>query len=462
MPARRTGTPKPDPPQPLFPKLQPRRNGPSREHVAAHQRARLRGAVIEAAGASGFAATSVAELIALAGVSRPTFYEHFDSKEACFLASYERILADSAERIMAAYQREPDVLAALRGAYQAFVTELIENPQAARVVLVDMLALGSVAFERAERIRLGFEGALVDDPDLLGGFTLTPTVLTAVLSGVWQVARRRLLEDRLQELRGIGDELLLWIATYNSLAVERLRTQTLVIRDPPIRPSTQSTPTRGPSTPPRPASRDEPDPHKRMLRTAAELAARDGYHGLTAAQIIDEAHVLDETFFGSYENTEQCFIAALELRAAEVLATALRAMQGARDWADAVQLGIAALLEQMAGEPALASLAFIEVFTVGSAGVQLREALLQRIEALGARHAPGDQAPSGVVTEAIVGAVWGLIYDRVVRGEAHRLGELTEHASYIALAPVLGAEEAVERILAGPERGDTRESVAGG
>jgi AcrR family transcriptional regulator len=462
MPARRTGTPKPDPPKALFPKLQPRRNGPSREHVAAHQRARLRGAVIEAAGANGFAATSVAELIALAGVSRPTFYEHFDSKEACFLASYERILADTAERIMAAYQREPDGLGALRGAYQAFVTELIENPQAARVVLVDMLSLGSVAVERAERIRLSFEAALVDNPDLLGGFTITPTVLTAILAGVWQVARRRLLEDRLEELRDIGDQLLLWIATYNSPAVECLRTQ-----GPPVvdgdRPSTQGPlidsdpPT---PTPPRPPSRDEPDPHKRMLRTAAELAARDGYHGLTAAQIIDEAHVPDETFFGSYENTEQCFIAALELRAAEVLATALRAMQDARDWADAIQLGIAALLEQIAGEPALASLAFIEVFTVGSAGVQLREALLQRIEALGARHAPGQRAPSGVVTEAIVGAVWGLIYDRVVRGEAHRLGELTEHASYIALAPVLGAEEAVERILAGPERGDTRERVA--
>jgi AcrR family transcriptional regulator len=439
MPARRAGAPKQDPPKALFPKLQPRRNGPSREHVAAHQRARLRGAVIEAAGANGFAATSVAELIALAGVSRPTFYEHFDSKEACFLASYERILADCAERIMAAYQREPDVLAALRGAYQAFVTELIENPKAARVVLVDMLSLGSVAVERAERIRLSFEAALVDNPDLLGGFTITPTVLTAILAGVWQVARRRLLEDRLEELRDIGDQLLLWIATYNSPAVERLHTQ-----GPPVvdgdRPSTQG-----------PLIDDEPDPHKRMLRTAAELAARDGYHGLTAAQIIDEAHVPDETFFGSYENTEQCFIAALELRAAEVLATALRAMQDARDWADAIQLGIAALLEQIAGEPALASLAFIEVFTVGSAGVQLREALLQRIEALGARHAPGQRAPSGVVTEAIVGAVWGLIYDRVVRGEAHRLGELTEHASYIALAPVLGAEEAVERILAGPE-----------
>jgi AcrR family transcriptional regulator len=117
MPAKRVRKPKPDPPQPLFPQIQPRRNGLEREHVAAHQRARLRGAVIEAVNAKGYAATSVAELIALAGVSRRTFYQHFDSKEACFLASFERILADSAERITTAYQREPDTLSALSGAY---------------------------------------------------------------------------------------------------------------------------------------------------------------------------------------------------------------------------------------------------------------------------------------------------------------------------------------------------------
>jgi AcrR family transcriptional regulator len=431
MSAGRARAPKPEQPRALFPQLQPKRNGLDPEHVAAHQRARLRGAVIEAVNAKGFAATSVAELIALAGVSRTTFYKHFDSKEACFLASFERILADSAERITTAYQREPDVLSALRAAYQAFVTELIENPRAARVVLVDILALGSTALQRAEHIRLSFEGSLVENPDLLGGFTLTPTVLTAILSGVWQVARRRLVDDRLEELRGVGDELLLWTATYNSPAAERLDARAPIFTE----------------APPRTPSREEPDPHKRMLRTAAEIAAKDGYQQLTPARIIDEAHIPDETFFGTFENTEQCFIAALELRAAEVLATALRAMQSAEDWAGAVQLGIGALLAQIASEPTLAPLAFIEIFTVGPAGVELREAILKRIEALFVRHAPEGRRPSGVVTEAIVGAVWGLIYDRVVRGEAQRLGEVSEHASFIALAPVLGAEQAVEKIL---------------
>ncbi len=422
--------PEPDPPRALYPKLRPRRNGLKPEHVVAHQRARLRGAVVEAVNTKGYAATSVAELIALAGVSRATFYEHFESKEACFLASFEEILANAAERITTAYRREPDLPSALRAAYQAFVTELIENPRGARVVLVDILAMDS-ALQRAEGLRLGFEGTLVENPGLLGGVVLPPTVLTAILSGVWQVARRRLLEDRLEELRGIGDELLLWMAAYNSPAAAQLSTQ----------------PPRIVKVPSLPAADEEPDPHTRMLRTAADLAAHEGYRQLTAARIIDDAHVADETFFGTYEDTEQCVVAALELRAAEVLASMLRARPSTEHWSDGVQLRIGRLLGQMAAEPTLAPLAFVETFTLGPAGVQLREGLMKRIEQMMVRHAPTPDALSGVVAEAIVGAVWGLIYDWSARGESERLGGLSEYASYIVLAPVLGPEEAVKSIV---------------
>ena len=423
-----------DPAGPLYPKLSPGPTGMGHEHVAAHQRARLRGAVIQAAGGKGYAGTSVAELIKLAGISRRAFYELYESKEACFLASWERLLGESAQHIVTAYQGETDVISALRAAYQAFVTELIENPREARVVIVDVLALGPAAVERAEGIRLDFEATLVQNPELVGGFTLTPTVLTAILSGVWQVARRRLLEDRLEELRDLGDELLLWVAAYNSPAAERLSMQA---------------PLGAQELPPLTPAGEEPDPHTRMLRTVTELAARNGYRRLTPARIIDEAHVPYETFFDRYENTGQCFIAALELGSVEVLAAALRGAQGAHDWPNSMRLGIAALLQRIARQPAYAQLAFVEVFAVGPPGVELRETLLKRTEQLLVRHAPAERAPSGVVAEAIVGAMWGLLYDRVVGGQTARLAELTEHATYIALAPVLGAEQAVASIVAG-------------
>jgi hypothetical protein len=85
-----------------------------------------------------------------------------------------------------------------------------------------------------------------------------------------------------------------------------------------------------------------------------------------------------------------------------------------------------------------------------------REQLLERVAELFVRTAPSARRPSGVVAEAIVGAVWGLVYERVVHGEADRLPELVEHANYMALAPVLGAEEAVARILAARRSRRTR------
>ncbi len=42
----------------------------------------------EAASRHGYAGATVARVIELAGVSRATFYEHFASREDCFLAAY--------------------------------------------------------------------------------------------------------------------------------------------------------------------------------------------------------------------------------------------------------------------------------------------------------------------------------------------------------------------------------------
>ena len=65
------------------------RHSLSREEVAATQRARLMLALTEAVGESGYAATSVADVIGRAGVSRQTFYEQFTSKLDCFLAAFD-------------------------------------------------------------------------------------------------------------------------------------------------------------------------------------------------------------------------------------------------------------------------------------------------------------------------------------------------------------------------------------
>src|SRR2546423_5503381 len=75
------------------------RHGLTREEVMASQRARLVDAMVHVVADKGYAATTVADVVERAGVSRRTFYEQFADKEACFLAAYDVALAAVLGRI---------------------------------------------------------------------------------------------------------------------------------------------------------------------------------------------------------------------------------------------------------------------------------------------------------------------------------------------------------------------------
>jgi len=78
----------------------------SRDDVERNQRARLYGAMIEAVHERGYPQTTVAHVIALAGVSRRAFYEQFDNKEECFLATYDIVVARARKVVLEAWARE--------------------------------------------------------------------------------------------------------------------------------------------------------------------------------------------------------------------------------------------------------------------------------------------------------------------------------------------------------------------
>ncbi len=62
----------------------------------------------------------------------------------------------------------------------------------------------------------------------------------------------------------------------------------------------------------------------------------------------------------------------------------------------------------------------------------------------------GEGAPSQtstpIVGEAIVGGVFELLHDYILRGQTRRLPELADHVSYIALTPFIGRAAAAEAI----------------
>lgn len=127
----------------------------SREQVARSQRDRILRAVADAMAQKGYAKTSVADVLRLAGVSRETFYQQFSSKEDCFMSAYEAAVAIVLSRTGRAAVPTVDgrggrddrlhVVADMVGAY---LDALASEPAFARLFLVEVYAAGPTALQR--------------------------------------------------------------------------------------------------------------------------------------------------------------------------------------------------------------------------------------------------------------------------------------------------------------------------
>src|SRR5436853_4375001 len=109
-------------------------HGLERDVVLASQRGRMLGAMADAVARKGYAATTVADVVAGAGVSRKTFYEHFRDKEECFLAAYDAGVDLVLDAILAARPEPGDDswVALMRARVRAYLDTPAANPAFAR------------------------------------------------------------------------------------------------------------------------------------------------------------------------------------------------------------------------------------------------------------------------------------------------------------------------------------------
>jgi AcrR family transcriptional regulator len=108
----------------------------------------------------GYAATTVADVVERAGVSRRTFYEQFADKEACFLACYDAGLAAVLDRIGRAVGGDPagGWRDRARSGIEAFLALLASEPAFARALQVEILTAGPAALDRRSGMLVMFSG----------------------------------------------------------------------------------------------------------------------------------------------------------------------------------------------------------------------------------------------------------------------------------------------------------------
>ncbi len=98
--------------------------------------------------AKGYAATTVADLTREAGVSRSTFYDLFEDKEACFLASYEAAFEALVPPVATAFEAEQRWPDQVRAGLTTLLALLAADPARARLALVEVAGAGPAAQER--------------------------------------------------------------------------------------------------------------------------------------------------------------------------------------------------------------------------------------------------------------------------------------------------------------------------
>lgn len=169
--------------------------------VKAIQRERLIEAMIAALGQVGYSSLTVKDVLRLAGISRPTFYDVFEDKDDCFLTAFDT----AAQRLRGALfeatgkpgQRWQD---RLRNGIAALLRFIVEEPEAARAVIVAARSSSPPGLRR--RDELLDELATCIDSMVRDELPQPPSAIAAagVVGGIESVLYARLQKGETEDL----------------------------------------------------------------------------------------------------------------------------------------------------------------------------------------------------------------------------------------------------------------------
>ena len=182
------------------------RHGLTRSYVLSNQRDRIVGSVIEVVSETGYAGLTVRGVIARAGVSRRTFYEHFSNKQDVFLAAYDVVVGTLASEVRLAYTRGRGYPQQVAFALETFLGLLAGHPALAHVCIVQVLAAGPDALAQRARALDTFCDLIRPQPD--DTRRTPPLAAEVVVGGIYEIVGTHISRGETHLLPGLCPELL--------------------------------------------------------------------------------------------------------------------------------------------------------------------------------------------------------------------------------------------------------------
>jgi AcrR family transcriptional regulator len=201
----------------------------------------------------------------------------------------------------------------------------------------------------------------------------------------------------------------------------------------------------------------------RLLAGAVGAIEEHGYAQLTVAQITSRARVSRRTFYELFEDRDACLAALIEevvtLIERELVAAGLEGMA----WRERIRGGLLVILSFFDRQPALARVCVVHALRGSARVLELRAGILARLARVldeGRAEGAGGSGCTTLTAEGLVGAAFGIVHARLLRGERKPLTGLLGELMGMIVLPYQGPGAARREQAKRPVR--ARPVVVGG
>ncbi|HWY89223.1 MAG TPA: TetR/AcrR family transcriptional regulator [Solirubrobacteraceae bacterium] len=196
-------------------------------------RRRALDAFVRTVARDGYDHTNIEEVLELAKVPEPVFYEHFEDKQDCMLAALDERIRQIEDAIRERVEASQGWSERVGEGLQALLEALARDPEGARLALVECLGAGEAVLARLHSAVASCVPTLEqgrDDPEATDTDHLPPQISEAVVGGIASILHRLALERNTDELPGLLPDLLYfalmpYLGHESALAISRRRSR---------------------------------------------------------------------------------------------------------------------------------------------------------------------------------------------------------------------------------------------
>jgi AcrR family transcriptional regulator len=416
-----------------------------------NQRERLLVAMTQIATGEGYAATNVAEVIALAGVSRPTFYDYFPDLDGCFLAA-----VDQARQLVFPEIRDAIALAPAGDAIPTAIAGLIafasSQPTAARMLMSETTLAGPVSLGARTAAIAQIAELIEAQHARLAPSTPVPDLNPVMLVGaVYRLLARRVRRGE-RNFPTLLAELSTWLVDHEQpLEAHRwsmlkpapalprcpFATELPLYAPPPLAPGRQHL-----------SSEEVAHNHReRILVAVARVSEEKGLYDATLADIIAAAGIDRRAFYRIFHDKEEAVAALRELTIQHVMMNTGRAFFSGATWPERIWVSGLAIAQMLDLDSTIAG--FFEAEAAGLAAFQRVDELMSNYAIFyqeGFQYSTRPDPPTPLALEAMIATNFELTHIRIRADGPVHMAAYLPHMANNSLTPFLGYEAANEFI----------------